>query len=206
MRIYFVRHGESEANANKIISNKNSNYSLTRKGIQQVKSLCRKFKKIEFHIIYSSPIQRATETSKILSQALYIPVEIRDCIQEFDAGILEGLADEKSWNELGDLWQNWFVHNNPDYKIQDGESLNDIKNRFSPFIFQIVKDYHKTDNNIIIVGHCGSFICTLPFILHNIDMEYAYQRWLGNCEFVLAEYIKGNLNCVQWGAYKLINS
>src|SRR5688572_5361833 len=69
MRLYFVRHGESEANTRRVISNRESPFGLMELGRQQANSLADKLKDIPITAIFSSPVLRARKTADILSQA-----------------------------------------------------------------------------------------------------------------------------------------
>ena len=67
MRLYFVRHGESEANTLHVISNRESPFGLTALGKKQANILADSLKDIPVTVIFSSPILRARETADILS-------------------------------------------------------------------------------------------------------------------------------------------
>ena len=68
MRLYFIRHGESEANVLHEISNRGAKHGLTEKGRAQVAALAQKLGAIPFVKLYSSPLLRAIQTAEILSQ------------------------------------------------------------------------------------------------------------------------------------------
>ena len=70
MRLYFVRHGESEANILRIISNRGYRYGLTTRGQQQAVTLAQHLQHVPISGIFSSPLRRAVETADILSRAL----------------------------------------------------------------------------------------------------------------------------------------
>ena len=88
MKLYFVRHGESEANTQHVISNRESPFPLTPKGRQQAETLAEKLKGNPFCTMFSSPVLRARETAEILSAALGIPYQVTEALREYDCGIL----------------------------------------------------------------------------------------------------------------------
>jgi len=59
MRLYFIRHGESEANTLQIISNRNLPHAMTETGLRQVFALAGKLHGKSICRIYTSPILRA---------------------------------------------------------------------------------------------------------------------------------------------------
>ena len=97
MKLYFVRHGESEANTRHVISNRESLFGLTALGKKQAIILADQLKDIPVTAIYSSPVLRAKETADILSQSLRQPYQVTEALREYDCGILEDKSDAASW-------------------------------------------------------------------------------------------------------------
>jgi broad specificity phosphatase PhoE len=58
--------------------------------------LAEKLKPVPISAIFTSPLGRAVETTKILSQTLGLPYQITDALREYDCGILEGKSDPES--------------------------------------------------------------------------------------------------------------
>src|SRR3989344_4899399 len=100
MKVYFVRHGESESNAQDIAasnaqdSTTGINESLTAKGVEQTKKLLETLDK-DFDLIISSPMKRTMQTAEIISSALQKPLEVNKDIVERDFGLLSG----RPWTE-----------------------------------------------------------------------------------------------------------
>ena len=93
--LYFVRHGESQANADHVFAGVNRPASLTQAGREQARLAGRDLLKrgIEIDQIVSSPLERARETAEIIAGVLGIdPAAIvpdRRLI-EYDVGALAG--------------------------------------------------------------------------------------------------------------------
>src|SRR6266542_1344858 len=140
MRLYFVRHGESEANTLHVISNRESPFGLTALGKKQANILADSLKDIPVTVIFSSPILRARETADILSQSLSQPYQITEALHEYDCGILEDKSDDASWRMHREIAEDWTLHHNWQRKPDGGESFLDIQNRFLPFIKALTHD------------------------------------------------------------------
>src|SRR5579859_6938005 len=97
MKLYFVRHGESEANVLRIISNREEPHALTSNGRQQARALADSLQGTAFARIFSSPVLRARQTAEILAERLGVPYEVTEALREYDCGILEGKGDAPSW-------------------------------------------------------------------------------------------------------------
>src|SRR5512140_3617462 len=93
MRLYFTRHGESEANRLKIISNRDLPHPLTETGRLQASTLAERLRTRPILRVYASPLLRARQTGEILSTALKVPLELVDGLREPDCGELEGRTD-----------------------------------------------------------------------------------------------------------------
>lgn len=75
--IYFVRHGESEANVKKIASGSEFDVAITDKGRMQAKQAGEELKSKNIQLIISSPLSRAIETATIIAETIgYNPKKI----------------------------------------------------------------------------------------------------------------------------------
>lgn len=200
MRLYFVRHGESEANLLREFSNRGFKHGLTERGFQQAEQLGQNLDPIPFKTIYSSPLKRAIQTAEILQQHLNCPLEITDALREFDTGVLEGKSDPESWKIHAwviDQWLtgNWEAH------IPGGESRLDIHARFMPLIDKL--RHNLSEENVLLVGHGGTFQCMFPMIFTNVDDisigEFPFHHTMP----IIAEARADGLFCSQWGDLKL---
>lgn len=200
MKLYFVRHGESEANTRHIISNRESAFHLTPLGQEQAKTLVKKLRDIPFGSIFCSPVLRARETADILSASFDIPHQITEALREYDCGILEERSDEESWRSHSYYFNEWMLRCNFTDKPDGGESFLDIQNRFLPLIESLKK---RSDENILLIGHGGLFLLMLPLILPNINHEFAREHGIGHTECIIAESRSHGFVCIQWGDAKL---
>ena len=96
LKIYLVRHGQDQDNANGILNGRRNN-PLTEIGINQANELAKKIKEtdIKFDVIYSSPLQRAFKTAQIISETLEMSAPIKlDPLIERDFGVMTGLIQK----------------------------------------------------------------------------------------------------------------
>lgn len=202
MKLYFVRHGESEANVLREISNRGVKHGLTEKGRHQVTALADKLHDIQIRKIFSSPLLRATQTAEILSNALGVAYEITGALREFDCGIAEGRSDPAAWEMHHALVREWLERGNYDARIEQGESFNDWRQRLAPFIEKIVDESADVDN-IVLIGHGGTFFCLLPLVLNNVDYEFAAKHLIGNAGYIVAEKTRHGLRCLEWAGTRI---
>lgn len=106
--IYFVRHGESEANAAGIAAGGGLDSPLNDHGRQQAQQIAGQFKGRGAKLIVSSPMKRAYETASIIAQNLGMNPEsivTNDLWVERQLGELTGVPKEqlKMYYDMGQL-------------------------------------------------------------------------------------------------------
>ena len=204
MRLHFTRHGESEANVQQIYWNGREGYGLTQKGRTQAKKLADHLAVIDFAALYCSPVLRAVQTAQILSARLGIRYEIADGLREYDVGVLEGQpytreTDATYWA----VTSAWLEKANDDARIEGGESLNDIKARFMPFIRGLERTYAGTDANVLCIGHGGTSRAMLPLLVTNLDRHTMLSLHFGYATPIVVERRGSEWVCLQWGTETL---
>jgi probable phosphoglycerate mutase len=90
--LWFLRHGESEANAKGIYAGGGGNSPLTAIGREQARSAVAQLPE-EISWIVTSPLIRAFDTAEIVRNALddEIRLEVDDRVAEYDMGTLSGM-------------------------------------------------------------------------------------------------------------------
>ena len=84
--ILLIRHGESEANVKKIISEDYDGYPLTEKGEEQVRFSASQIKGLKFDGIISSPVLRTRQTASIIEEYVGSETMVDDRIRESGLG------------------------------------------------------------------------------------------------------------------------
>lgn len=195
--LYFVRHGESEANLLHEFSNRGRKHPLTERGRGQAQQLADVLRTKAISRIYTSPLLRATETSAILAATLGIGVTVHDALREYDCGILEGRSDAAGWAIYDEVQHAWLEEGDWERRIEGGESLRDMEARFVPFVRELV-DRQQPGEATVLIGHGGLFRCVLPLVLANIDFAFVRHRGMANTDYILATEHDGRLICNQW--------
>ena len=168
MKVYIVRHGEVPHNANKVYSNENEDLNI--KGISQAKELKTKIQNIDYDLIISSPLIRATHTAKIIN-VKNKNIIIDNRLEERNPGDLNGKPLEVTNRE-----EYWNYNTTIQYGIS--ENIREFVKRVYSFL-----DDLKTKNyeSVLIVAHSGVskvFSCYFEGIQNGLLLN----RGLKNCE------------------------
>lgn len=125
LELYLIRHGQSTSNLEGRIQGQ-MNVPLSDEGVKQAKRLAQRLEDISFDLVYTSDLQRATQT------ALYVYPEeklISDKrLREIHLGVFEG----RLWKDLNDIEREVFsrFRTGPyELPVTGGESSDDLQSR-----------------------------------------------------------------------------
>ena len=165
MKIYIARHGETDSNKAMRLQGQRTNDDLNALGVKQAEKLATKLTNENFDVIFTSPLVRAVHTANIVAEAIKAPIVESKDILERDFGIFSG----KTWEEMKvisdsdtDFRTKDFAQEY-DYRLYEGESMEDVKTRLIKFIDMLKKDY--ADKKVLIIAHGG--ILKLAHLLFN---------------------------------------
>ncbi len=142
MKVYLVRHGQTDTNIEGKYNFRNED--INQKGIQQAEELKEKIKDMDFDIIYCSPLLRARHTANIInSKNKEIITDNR--LEERKHGNLEGKSIECTNREIY-----WTYPTSTSYGTE--ETVQSLFERVDDFLNELKsKDYDK----VLVVAHKG---------------------------------------------------
>ena len=153
MRIYLVRHGETTGNLNDFYQT--SETPLTKTGIEQAKSVAKRFKNVKIDVIYSSTHLRAKNTAELISKQVKAKVELWESLMEIRRP-KEVRGKSGSDPEAEKIMQQVVSKfSDKTWKYSDEENFYDLKERADLVIAHLLSK-HKGDT-IVCVSH-GTFI------------------------------------------------
>lgn len=160
-RLYLVRHGETEWNAQgKYLGA--TDIPLTLRGRSQALALGRYLEDKGVSAAYSSGLKRAKETLEIATSALNINPLVLNGLNEINFGCWEGMTYEEIERSYGDLISNWLLDVSR-YEIPDGERWQDFKSRVSESFDRIIEE--NQGREVLVVTHGGVIKTIMSFIL-----------------------------------------
>jgi broad specificity phosphatase PhoE len=142
---YFVRHGESEANAARRFAGRTDS-PLTERGRQQAKAVTEALASVKFDRIVSSPLSRCRDTALVIAHQQQLPVDVEPDLVEIDVGESTGKPFDEvvglpGWSD--DAFNAW----------PHGETLDQVLSRAHRVITRIAAE--SAGQRVLVVGHGG---------------------------------------------------
>jgi probable phosphoglycerate mutase len=160
--IYLIRHGETQANLNKIVSG-HFDSPLTEAGEDQAKIRGQELKAIAFDAVFSSDLIRAKRTAELIALDRKLAVQTHKLIRERFFGHWEGRPEGeflKDNKELIALRKTLSDSQKPHFKYSFGyESDADIAARMITFLREIAVGF--AGKTVLVVAHGSIMRATL---------------------------------------------
>lgn len=165
MKLYIVRHGETEWNIIKRIQGW-SNSNLTEKGINDARRLGERLKDIEFDYIYASTQRRAVDTANIIKGKRHTEVIEIDDLREINHSLWEGMYIDEIIEKYPEEYDAYM--NRPHlYKPSAGESYEDLYHRVKKGLNKAIA---RGGEKVLIVTH-GVSLKIIMSMVKNIPLE-----------------------------------
>lgn len=142
---YFVRHGESEANAAHRFSGRTDS-PLTERGRAQVMSVAETLGDVAFDRIVASPLSRSLDTALVIARLRRMPVDVVRDLIEIDVGDRTG----STFDEIRGL---------PEWRADGfvawpgGESLAQVLKRSLRAVGRLARE--APGGTVLVIGHGG---------------------------------------------------
>ena len=181
MKLYLVRHGETDWNIESKIQGQ-TDIELNERGRQQADEFAARIAGEDYQVdsIYTSSKRRALETARIIGAALKIEPKVQPGLEEICLGKWEGYTwkqvKELFWDEY-QLWRDNRRYQEPPL----GESYQQLLDRLLPAIREITQ---KEKGNVLVVTHSAVIMTLLSYIYDTPFEDMAKNYKTGNAGIV----------------------
>ena len=190
MKLYLIRHGQSEANQKKIHGG-GLDVPLTEQGRAEAKSAGNLLKDIPFDKVYTSDLIRAMETADI---ALPEYEKTRTALlREICLGTLEGRKPGDCLHEHGEFYL--IQKANRNFSGFGGEDYRDHVARAQAFLDMVASE---DDGNIAAFCHEGTIKCVLDIVLQIGHWVSIKNIVCSNGSVTVFDYKNGHWRLCQW--------
>lgn len=185
MRLFVVRHGQSEANLTKTYAGQ-SDSKLTPQGRLEALEIRPVLESITFDRVYSSDLSRAVDTQKIAIpgiEGIQTPL-----LREYDAGSLVGMTIEEAVAKYGGEFRR-----TRDYLPFGGENGEMVRDRVRQFLKLLEAD---PCENVAAFSHRGLLNSLLQVVLQS-DFDHN-SVGSDNCAIHVFEYDGSKWHLLAW--------
>lgn len=173
--IYILRHGKTELNKANVLQG-HIDYPLNDEGVLQAGRVAELLRDIRFDYVFSSPLVRALQTTKIVVPGKEPVIDNR--LIEMDYGPYDGKDLKDPTPEVKAFFSD-FIHN----PAPEGmESLASVVKRTSEFLNEI----RALEGNILISTHAIAMKGILENLTPKSHGSY-WSKYIGNCALYAAE-------------------
>ena len=189
MRVYMIRHGQSEANAR----NAHAGWAqvpLTDKGVAQARAAQERLSALKFDKVIVSDLLRAQQTAQNALPGYEYLTDWR--VREMNVGSLSGYLVPECEEKYGEEYK---VHRKErNFAPYGGENLEQLRQRVCSFMDDMAKE--PEDANIAVVCHEGAMIMMLMQVMQ-CDVRY-FPAYADNCCVSVFTYKSGQWTVNKW--------
>ena len=197
MKLYLIRHGETDWNTVKRLQGA-TDIPLNENGEALARATCEGMKDIHLDLIFTSPLKRAYRTAELVRGERDIPIIKEERIREICFGDYEGLISKSEGYSIPDPDFKFFFTKTDMYQTPpNGEPISSLLKRTGEFLEELKHREDLQDKTILISSH-GAAVRAL---LSNIEKCEIAQFWgkgvHKNCGVSCVELIDGEYQ-IMW--------
>ena len=183
MKLYIIRHAETEYNRKGIIQGSEVDSDINDVGESQANSFYEYYKNINFDKIYVSDLKRTFQTIRRFTENGSSYEKLKE-FNEISWGINQGKSDDlEDYARLIDTW----LAGNLDNKFEEGESPNEMSVRLVKGFNKVLDDDHDT---VLLCIHGRALRILLSKIIDN-DLTKMDKYVHSNTGLYILEYKNG---------------
>lgn len=177
MKIYFMRHGETQWNHLHKLQGQ-TDIPLNEYGLLVARKTQKGIANIPFDIAYTSPLQRARQTAEIVLAGRDIELIADERLKEISFGSGEGkMMDELIEKKESPLYQLFREPEN--YQAaEDAESIEQLMARSLDFLQNVIVPLEKKCTQVFVAAH-GALINS---VICNVEKLPVAEFWNGNLQ------------------------
>ena len=193
-RLYFIRHGESQANARDVFLG-HTDLDLTEKGGEQAEKTANYLQTLNVDAIYASDLLRAYHTAKATAKRLGLTIIKDERLREIYCGEWENLPFsvlQERYKESYGVWCNNIGLSQTD----GGESVAQLQNRIVSVVKEIAeKNLGKT---VLIFTHATPVRCMAGYCKKLSLDTLKDVPWASNASVTEVHYQDGEFSLVEY--------
>ena len=172
MKIYFVRHGETDWNKERKIQGQ-VDIPLNEFGRHLARETAKGLRDVPFDVCFTSPLGRARETAEIILQGRDVPILEDKRILEMNFGVLEGKCCSKEGWDVPDSFQMFFDDPVHYQATEGGEDFQAVRERTGDFLNWLFAQEQYQDSTVLVTTHGAA----MAGLLNNLKKKPLAEYW-----------------------------
>lgn len=191
MRLYLIRHGETDWNTVKRLQGA-TDIPLNENGEALARAVSEGMRDIPFDLVFSSPLKRAWRTAELLRGERDIPIIADERLREICFGDYEGLVSRSEGYNIPDPDFRFFFTKTQCYKTPpNGESVESLLQRTGAFLEELKEREELREKTILISSH-GAAVRALLANIEQCDIADFWGNGVHkNCGVSCVELVDG---------------
>ena len=192
MKIYLVRHGETDWNQAGLLQGQ-TDIALNVQGLEQAREAAERLKEVPFEIAFCSPLIRAKRTAETIIDDRKITLTTDERLRELNFGPWEGV----DIRTIKDAASQPFTNPGSYIPPEGAESFAQLYKRSGEFVDQVLLPLEGTYETVLVVAHGGVNRSILNPIL-NIPVDDFWRMHMGNCATAILDCTDGKLSMLEY--------
>lgn len=192
MKIYLVRHGETDWNQAGLLQGQ-TDIALNAQGLEQAREAAERLKEVPFEIAFCSPLIRAKRTAETIIGDRKITLTADERLRELNFGPWEGV----DIRTIKDAASQPFTNPGSYIPPEGAESFAQLYKRSGEFLDQVLLPLEGTYETVLVVAHGGVNRSILNPVL-NIPVDDFWRMHMGNCATAILDCTDGKLSMLEY--------
>jgi len=182
--IIFLRHGQAENNTKRILAGRTEGVPLTKIGIEQAEQIGKYLKPIDISAIYSSPIERANNTAKIVAESNSIDYKLDERLTELDMGKFTRMPYDEIFAKHGNVFLK-FYSNDPIISEHNVETFPHVQKRVMDMLDYTIKKHDQ--ENVLLVTHMDPIKSVIAKVI-DLKPLSLFELIIANCSLTIIKH------------------
>ena len=182
--IIFLRHGQAENNTKRILAGRTEGVPLTKIGIEQAEQIGKYLKPIAISAIYSSPIERANNTAKIVAESNSIDYKLDERLTELDMGKFTRMPYDEIFAKHGNVFLK-FYSNDPIISEHNVETFPHVQKRVMDMLDYTIKKHDQ--ENVLLVTHMDPIKSVIAKVMYLKPLSL-FELIIANCSLTIIKH------------------
>jgi len=175
-----------------VLAGRSKGIPLTELGLQQAEKIANFLEPLKISAVYSSPIERAVDTAKIISDKLNLQYKIDHRLTEIEMGSFSGMLYEEMFARHGNIFLK-FYQDNPMIEKNGVEPFSSVKKRVLDMVNYCSKKHN--NENVLLVTHMDPIKAMLSTVLQ-LKPESLYELIIRNASVTIVKKEQSNFSMV----------